>query len=287
MTAKGVLAPVAVAALVLLSAIGCGGSSDHGVKQASAKKSSAHGSEGPFVLSGGGEAGPTSGLWGDTTAGPDGTHLGCVAGRHYAYVLTYRNRSKAPVILTTARGPDPAPRIIHRAAVQFSLAAPPNSHVFVSNLHGWSTAAAAPVTIPAGHSAAVQSNFVMRHCDGIAPHRTLTVDGVVFLRYRSSGHAGQQAVAQRRARIFLTRGPTTRRCAPVPGSRRIVASDVTCEAARQTAIACHRLPHRNWGTCSAAGHAWNCTGTAPVGQPSVESCWLVPATQSFKVAWTY
>jgi len=82
------------------------------------------------------------------------------------------------------------------------------------------------VTIPAGRSAAVQSNFLMRHCDGLASGRTLVVDGSLFLSYRASGHADRQNVGQRSARILLTRGPTIRRCTRVSGSVRIAASDI-------------------------------------------------------------
>src|SRR5438094_3249765 len=110
MRAKVAIPALAAAATLLLGAAGCGDSS-HGFSQ-------------PFVANGGIEAGPGSGLWGDTASGPDGMHLGCLAGRHYALVVTMRNRSNAPVTVTGAGGPDPAPRIIRRVAVQFRLAPP-------------------------------------------------------------------------------------------------------------------------------------------------------------------
>jgi hypothetical protein len=272
----GTVAPrtaLIVTAILLLGATGCGGSS-HGFSQ-------------PFVVNGGIEAGPGSGLWGDTVSGPDGMHLGCLARRHYALVVTMRNRSNAAVTLTGARGPDPAPRIIRRGAVQFRLAPPPpKGDLVVTNLRRWSAAAAVPVTIPPGRSAAVQSNFLMRHCDELGRNRTLVVDGSLVLGYRASGHAHRQELAQRSARIILTRGPTIRRCTRLPRSAGLVAADIPCKVARRAALGCHRLSHRTWGTCSAAGHAWNCTSTAPAGRPSLESCWLASKSQWFKVRWT-
>lgn len=274
MSAKGALVRLAAAAIVLLGAAGCGSSSD-GFKQR-------------FAVNGGIEAGPGSGLWGDTSSGPDGMHVGCVAGRHYAFAFTIRNRSNAAVILQSAQGSDPAPGIIRRVAVQFRLAPPPTTGSrFVSNLRRWSSAPATPVTIASRRSAAVQSNFVMRHCKALAGGRTLVVDGSFLLNFQASDHAERQKVVQRSARILLTRGPTTRRCMRVSGSIRLSASDVACGVARRAALGCHRLAHRTWGPCSAAGEAWNCTSTAPEGQPSVESCWLVPASRSFKVRWAH
>jgi hypothetical protein len=287
MTAKVALVRVAAPAIVLLGAAGCGSSSD-GFKQPVAASGSSHAVKQRFVVNGGIEAGPGSGLWGDTMSGPDGMQLGCVAGRHYAFATTIRNRSSAAVTLKSAHGSDPAPGIIRRVAVQFRLAPPPpTGDVFVSNLRRWSAAPATPVTIPPRRSAAVQSNFVMRHCEALAGGRTLVVDGSLLLNYQASGHAGRQKVVQRSARILLTRGPTTRRCMRVSGSVRLSASDVACGVARRAALGCHRLAHRTWGPCSAAGEAWNCTSTAPAGQPSVESCWLVPASRSFNVRWAH
>jgi hypothetical protein len=262
-----------VTTILLLGASACAGSS-HGFSQ-------------PFVASGSIEAGPGSGLWGDTESGPDGMHLGCLAGRRYALVVTLRNRSKAAVTLTGAHGPDPAPSIIRRVAVQFRLAPPPPKvDLVVPNLRPWSAAPAVPLTIPPGGSAAVQSNFVMRHCEELGRNRTLVVDGSLVLGYRAAGRAHRQELAQRSARIVLTRGPTIRRCTRAPHSARLVAADVACEVARRAALGCHRLSHRTWGTCSAAGHAWNCTSTAPVGRSSLESCWLASKSQWFRVRWT-
>lgn len=272
MSAKVALAFLAAAAILLLGAAGCGDSS-HGFSQ-------------PFVANGGIASGPGSGLWGDTTSGPDGEHLGCFVGRHYAFAVTLRNRSHKAVTLTGVRGPEPAPKIIHRVAVQFRLAPlPPKGDLVVSNLRRWSAASAVPVTIPPGRSAAVQSNFLMRHCVELARYRTLVVDGSLVLSYRTSGHADRQEVAQRSARIILTRGPTIRGCPRVPRSADLVAGDIACKVARRAALGCYRLSHRTWGTCSASGHVWDCTSTALAGRPSVESCWLASKSQ-LKVRWT-
>jgi hypothetical protein len=263
-----------IATAILLGVAACGGGSSQGSSK-------------PFIANGGIEAGAGSGLWGDAGSGPNGMQIGCVTGRHYALLVTMRNRSNAAVTLTSARGPDPAPTIIRRVAVQFRLAAPSsNARVFVTNLRRWSAAPAVPVTIPPGRSAAVQSNLLMGHCKELGPSRTLVVNGSLVLSYRASGHAHQQEVAQRSARIILSRGPTVRRCTPVPRSARLVAADIACTVARRAALGCRREPHGTWGTCSAAGHIWNCTATAPAGRRSLESCWLASKSQWFKVSWT-
>src|SRR6476660_4530881 len=79
----------------------------------------------PFTTPGGTESGPGSGLWGDTADGPTGDHIGCLPGRHYALAVTLRNRSASTVTITDVGGPQPAPRIIRRVAVQLRLAPPP------------------------------------------------------------------------------------------------------------------------------------------------------------------
>lgn len=241
----------------------------------------------PFVADGGIEAGLGSGLLGDRSSRPDGMHLGCVAGRRYAFVVTMRNRSKAPLTLTAARAPDPAPGIIDRVAIQLRLAAPPaQGSLIVSNLRRWSAAPPQPVTIPPGRSAALQSNFLMRHCAALGRKRTLVVGGSFLLTYQTAGRAHRQTVVQRSARIMLTRGPTIRRCTRVPRSARLVAADIPCAVASRAATRCRRLRQRTWGTCSAAGHTWNCTATAPASRPSVETCWLAAKAHWFRVRWT-
>ena len=75
-----------------------------------------------------------------------------------------------------------------------------------------------------------------------------------------------------------------RRCTRVPRSASLVAADIACNVARRAALGCHRLSHRTWGTCTAAGHAWNCTSTSPAGRPSLESCWLASKSRWLKGA---
>src|ERR1051326_1433176 len=274
MSAKLRVPSLAAAAILLLGAGGCGDPSPR--------------SSQPFVANGGIAAGPGSGLWGDTTSGPDGDHLGCLAGRHYAQAVTFRNRSDEAVRLTGAHGADPAPRIIDRVAVQLRLAPPsPKGDLIVTNLRRWSAAPAVPVAIPPGRTGVVQSNFLMRHCDELARDRALIVGGSLVLSFRTSGHAGRQEVGQRNARIILSRGPNIGRCTRVAGSSHLVAADIACNVAQQAALDCHRLSHRTWGTCLAAGQAWDCTSTAPAGRPSLESCWLASKVQWFKVRWAH
>ena len=262
-----------VTAVLLLAAAGWGGGSDDFPQ--------------PFVANGGVGAGPGSGLWGDRGSGPDGLRLGCLARRRYALVVTMLNGSNSAVTLMGARGANPAPRVIRRVAVQFRLAPPPpNGDIEVALLRRWSAAPAVPVTIPPGRSAVVQSNFLMRHCEELPRGRALVVSGSLVLSYRTAGHAGGQEVAQRSARIMLTRGPTIRPCIPVLGSGSLLAADVPCTVARWGAMGCRRLPHRSWGACSAAGYSWDCTYTGGTRRLSVELCWLASKSQWFKVHWT-
>lgn len=228
-------------------------------------------SPGPFVPSGGIAMGPQSGLWGDGSSGPQGTKLGCFAGRHYAMAVTLRNRSNTAVTLTRAGGPTPAPGIVERVAVQLRPAPPPPTGDLVqSPLRHWSAAPTRPVTIPPGRSAVVQSNFLMRDCRELTSGRTVTVPGSLPLVYRSGGHTRRQTVSQTSAGFVLVAGPTIRRCARVPGSVYLLAADVGCAAAKAAAPACHPMSHGSWGTCSAAGHTWDCGLAAS----SVERCWL-------------
>src|SRR5436853_6448640 len=73
---------------------------------------------GPFRLGGGWIGGAGSGLWGDGSTGPQGTILGCLDHRRYSDAFGLKNRTKAPVTLTAAIGPNPAPGINDRGAVQ-------------------------------------------------------------------------------------------------------------------------------------------------------------------------
>jgi hypothetical protein len=240
----------------------------------------------PFVSNGGIEGGLGSGLWGDTSSGPDGEHLGCISGRHYAQAITLRNRSTTAVTLTDARGSEPAPRIIRRVAVQFRLAPPPpHGDIFVSNLRRWSASPPTPVTIPPGRSAAVQSNFLMGQCYELAARQVLTVNDAIVVDYRASGKTGQQEIAQRSARLILTPGPTIRGCAHPAHSTSLVALGVPCELARTAALGCRRFSYGHSGACSAGGHDWDCTSTSRTGSESLESCWLRSKSKSWKIRW--
>jgi hypothetical protein len=246
---------------------------------------SAHGdAAAPFSAPGGSESGPGSGLWGDTSSGPTGDHIGCLPGRHYTLVVTLRNRSKSTVTITDLGGPQPAPRIIRRVAVQLRLAPPPpNGDLAVSNLRRWSASPTVPVAIPPGRSAVVQSNFLMGLCDDLRPHQALTVNRAIVVAYRTGQHAGHQRIAQESARIVLTRGPTIRPCSPPEGATRLVAYDITCTTAERAAVGCHQLPHSTSGTCTAASSDWDCTFTN--ASKAHERCWLASKRQSLDVRW--
>jgi hypothetical protein len=248
---------------------------------------------GPFVLGGGFAAGPGSGLWGDSASGSDGTGLGCLDARHYAYAFGIENHTKEAVMLIGARGPNPAPGIIDRVAIQLRLAPPAPkvsplvlSPPVASALHRWSARPAMALMIPPGRGATVQSNFLMRNCKDLAPGRTVVVPGSLVLSYRTSGHAHRQEIGQRGARIILTRGPAKRRCDPVSGSASFVAADTGCNAARQAALACHPMSHASWGDCTVAGVLWDCGSIAGAGYPYLEECNL-PTQKShwFRVRW--
>jgi hypothetical protein len=241
----------------------------------------------PFVSNGGIEGGLGSGLWGDTSSGPTGMHLGCIPGRHFQLAITLRNRSRTAVTLTDAHGSEPAPRIIRRVAVQFRLAPPPpHGDIVVSNLRRWSASAPVPVTIPPGRSGVVQSNFLMGNCFELGPRQVLTVNDAIAVDYRTSDHAGSEPIAQRSARIILTRGPILRPCAPPHHSSSLVALDIPCKTARAAALGCRRFSYGHSGSCSAAGHDWECTSGLPTGSESLERCWLGTKSQSLKIRWT-
>jgi hypothetical protein len=258
-----------------------------------AKAAVQHIGSGPFVLSGGFAGGGGSGLWGDGASGPHGTSLGCVDRRHYSEAFGIENRSKAPVTLTAAHGPNPAPRFIDLVAIQLRLS-PPRPHQRQANwgwdgdldYRAWSAAATRPVTIPPGRIATVQSNFLMRHCHELARGRSIVVPGWLVLSYRASGHLQRKKVPLAAERIVLGPGPTRSACEPVSGSSTLVAADTGCEAARRAALACHPMSHNSWGDCTVAGVYWDCGSTAGAGSPYLETCYL-PRKKSrwFRVRW--
>jgi hypothetical protein len=264
---------------LLVFTVGCFGSSPGGGSAA------LHGAA-PFTTPGGSESGPDSGLWGDTTSGPTGIHLGCLPGRHFALVVTLRNHSTSTVTITQVGGPEPAPSIIHRVAVQLRLAPPPsNGDAIVTYLRRWSASPPVPVAIPPGRSVVVQSNFLMGRCDRLGPHQALTLNRAIIVAYRAGEHTGRQEIAQKSTQIILMRGPTIRRCAAPTGATRLVAYDITCSVAERAAVGCHRLPHGTWGTCTAASSSWDCTFTN--ASKALERCWLASKRQSLNVRWAF
>lgn len=164
------------------------------------------GGEQSFVAGSGVESGPTSRFWGDGTSGPEGMEIGCIPGRRLAVLVTVHNRTERTVTLMGAGAPEPMPGVIERAAVQIRLAAPPpNGDVFVSGLRGWSRRTSAPVAIPPGREAWVQSDFLMHDCGLLTG--PATVNQSITLRYRDSGSLRSQVVPVAAAEIRLGRGP--------------------------------------------------------------------------------
>jgi hypothetical protein len=160
----------------------------------------------PFGAAGGVEAGPTSGLWGDGTASPDGLEIGCISGRRLALVVSVENRTKRTVTLLGADGPPPLLGVVDRPGVQVRLAPrPPKDDILVSGLSRWSRRNPEPVAIPPGRSAWVQSNLLMRNCAFLSGPSTL--NGSWTLRYRDGGLSGTEVVSVAGARIRLSRGP--------------------------------------------------------------------------------
>jgi hypothetical protein len=230
------------------------------------------------------EGGAGSGLWGDTTSGPTGQHLGCLPGRRYAMAVTLRNRSASTVTVTAVDGSEPSRRIIRRVAVQIRLAPRAATNFpFMPTIRPWSKASLVPLAIPPGKRAVVQSNFLIGHCRDLRPSRAATINRAIVLTYRIRGHAGRQEISDPAARIIVTRGPTMQRCARPQGATRLIASDVTCTQAEGAAVACQTLPHETFGRCTSARRQWNCTYTS--ASKSLERCWLPSKRQSISVRW--
>jgi hypothetical protein len=122
----------------------------------------------------------------------------------------------------------------------------------------WSAAPARPVKIEPGHSAVVQSNFLMRHCDSLRHHPRVTVPGSFVLSYRLSGRPGQQRVLQQSAGFSVGPGPVIRSCGRVSGSVSVMSGNIGCALARQAATACRHMSHGTWGDCLAGGRRWGC-----------------------------
>lgn len=163
---------------------------------------------GPFVARGGVSSGPSSGLWGDGSSGPNGEHIGCIRGRRFAVLITVHNRLKRTITLLGGGGPQPFRDLIERVAVQVRLAPPPpKGDLAVSGLRSWIGRNSSSVAIPAGRDGWVQSNFVMRNCSLLHGREPLIVNRSTTLRYSAGGSVGTQVVSVATARLILTRGP--------------------------------------------------------------------------------
>jgi hypothetical protein len=198
----------------------------------------------------------------------DGQITSCVPGRLYAQAVDLRNRSKNAVTLIGATGEPELPlRVIAHIATQVRLEPRPRSMTGeVTLMRRWSAARARPVTIPAGRSAIVQSNFRMAHCEDLSGGRTVVLPGEVFLRYLAGGATDRQTAVVPESRIVLMQGAAEHSCGPriAGGSSNVVAANVSCRIARKAAVACRRL----WdgGTCESDGKWWDCVAG--------ESCWV-------------
>src|SRR5712692_8836318 len=89
------MSPLAVLAIAFIVAVGSGcGAETHPVTR-------------PFAARNGVESGPSSGLWGDGSAGPSGMQIGCIRGRRFAVLITVHNRSKRTITLLGGAAPEP------------------------------------------------------------------------------------------------------------------------------------------------------------------------------------
>lgn len=161
-----------------------------------------------FSPSGGVTAGLSSGDWGDGSSGPSGMHIGCIAGRRFAVYVTAHNRTKRTVTVTEGSGDQPFAKIMDRVAVQVRLAPPPpTGDVFVTGFSAWSRERPTPTDIPPGRDVGIQSNYVMRDCNRLRPHESITLNRSVTITYRVGGTTARQSISVRGARIILTLAP--------------------------------------------------------------------------------
>jgi hypothetical protein len=181
-------------AVIAMAAGGCGADSRHVTH--------------PFAVSGGVESGPSSGLWGDSSSGPDGQHVGCIRQRRYAVLIAVHNRLKRTITLLGGGGPQPLRAVIERVAVQVRLTPPPSTgDAVVVGMRSWNGRDSSPVAIPPERDAWVQSNFLMRNCALLRPPLPATTNGSITLEYSVGGSNAAQVVSVPAARILLTRGP--------------------------------------------------------------------------------
>jgi hypothetical protein len=245
---KGVVAAALVAAVLALASAALAGS---GLRSG----------RGPFGLTGTLQSGSTSGQLGDAASARTGQVLGCLSRRHYSFGVTVRNRSRKAVRVTGASGPDPMPQVLERVAMQVRIARRPTPGAIrlpTLLFKHWSAAPMRAVTIPAGRSAVVQSNFLMRHCDVLGHNRKVVVPGTFVLGYRVAGRAGTQHLMQQNAGFTVVPGPIVRSCARVTGSVSVTSGNLGCALVREAATACRHMPHGTCGTCLAGGRRWGC-----------------------------
>ena len=161
----------------------------------------------PFTAGPGVGSGPSSGLWGDGSSGPTGLHIGCIDGRRLAVLVTVRNRTTQTVTLLGGHGQQVSPDVVDPVAVQVRPAPlPPKGDLFQPGLRSWSGRDSPPAGIPAGRSAWVQLDFLMRNCMSLGSG-AVTANRSITLDYRAHGRTGAEAVTVPGARIILTRGP--------------------------------------------------------------------------------
>jgi hypothetical protein len=181
-------------AVLLVTALsGCGAGGSSSVDQ-------------PFTSDGGIQAGPTSGLWGDGSSGPQGSSIGCIRGRHYAVLINVHNHTGKTIELLGAADQQRLRDVIERVAVQVSLAPPTsNSPTAVIGLKSWNSHDSPSVLVPPRRDAWVQSNYAMQHCAQL--REPVTVNRNTALAYRIDGELHTQTVSNAAAKIILTEGP--------------------------------------------------------------------------------
>jgi len=208
--------------------------------------------------------------------------LGCLSRRHYSLAVVVKNRSGRAVTVTGARGPDPMPRVLDRVAMQVRVAPHPTPRIPAPLIKRWSAAPMTAVTIPAGRSAIVQSNFLLRHCRALVGKRRISVPGSFVLSYRVAARAGTQHLLQENAGFSVGPGPIVRSCTSVAGSVSVVAGNLGCALVREAATACRHMSHGTWGTCLAGGRRWGCH----LHSSSVQECsFLYRTSRWYRVRW--
>jgi len=161
-----------------------------------------------FFPNGGVTGGLSSGDWGDGSSGPSGMQLGCIAGRRFALYVTAHNGTARTITVTDGGGEQPFAKIMDRVAVQVRLApAPPGGDLAIPGLDAWSRESATPTKVPPGRDVGIQSNYVMRNCELLRPHESVTLNRSVTITYRDGGTTARQPISVRGARIILTRPP--------------------------------------------------------------------------------